>query len=334
VGRVTATCDRAHGPRTQPNSREFHNALMILKHLRTSFINSSCPSNREGFVGRPRGLRAVLFCLPVRSPDAPCSDVLLCRHGTSTAVDRLTIPSGALYSSEILNMTRSPQNGVSPRRTRAIQIVLVLILLVGTVWIVKSGMLGVLSHKDRLIGLLREDGWRGPLVCIGAQFVQVVIFIIPGEITQLAAGYVFGLWRGFLYSVVGILAGSAFNFYFARVVGRPVIERVVGPAVLVKVDRVLENAKGKSAMFLLFLLPGAPKDALSYGAGLTEMSLTEFLVVSTLGRAPAQLASILIGSHASQKNYGAMVATGVAVLLAGAGYYWYERRRRRASRQT
>jgi uncharacterized membrane protein YdjX (TVP38/TMEM64 family) len=215
---------------------------------------------------------------------------------------------------------------------RAIQILLVLLVLAGTVWMVKSGMLGVLSHKDRLIALLREDGWRGPLVCMGAQFAQVVIFIIPGEITQLAAGYVFGLWRGFLYSVLGILAGSAFNFYFARIVGRPALSRLVGPATLEKVDRVLENAKGKSAMFLLFLLPGAPKDALSYGAGLTEITLTEFLVVSTLGRAPALLASILIGSHASRQNYAAMIATGIAVILAGAGYYWYERRRGRNSR--
>lgn len=227
-------------------------------------------------------------------------------------------------------MNSSPQGGASPGRTRAIQILLVVLVLGGTVWIVQSGMLGILTHKDRLIALLREDGWRGPLVCMGAQFIQVVIFIIPGEITQLAAGYVFGLWRGFLYSVLGILAGSAFNFYFARIVGRPLLTRFVGPAMLEKVDRILENAKGKSAMFLLFLLPGAPKDALSYGAGLTEMSLTEFLVVSTLGRAPALLASILIGSHASQRNYGAMVATGVAVVLVGVGYYWYERRRGRS----
>jgi uncharacterized membrane protein YdjX (TVP38/TMEM64 family) len=230
-------------------------------------------------------------------------------------------------------MPRPLPNNSSSGRTRAIQILLILVVLAGTVWVVQSGMLGILSHKERLIALLREDGWRGPLICIGAQFAQVVIFIIPGEITQLAAGYAFGLWRGFLYSVVGILAGSAFNFYFARLVGRPVIERVVGPAMIEKVDRVLENAKGKSAMFLLFLLPGAPKDALSYGAGLTEIGLTEFLVVSMLGRAPALLASILIGSHASHGNYAAVVATVIAVVLASAGYYWYERRRARQLKQ-
>ena len=230
-------------------------------------------------------------------------------------------------------MTRPLPNNSSPGRTRAIQILLILLVLAGTVWVVQSGLLGILSHKDRLIALLREDGWRGPLICIGAQFAQVVIFIIPGEITQLAAGYAFGLWRGFLYSIVGILAGSAFNFYFARLVGRPMIERLVGPAMLEKIDRVLENAKGKSAMFLLFLLPGAPKDALSYGAGLTEIGLTEFLVVSMLGRAPALLASILIGSHASHGNYGAMLATLIAVLVVGAAFYWYERRRARTTQK-
>jgi uncharacterized membrane protein YdjX (TVP38/TMEM64 family) len=226
-------------------------------------------------------------------------------------------------------MSPASKVDVPSRWLRVVQIVLVVLLAAGSVWVVRSGMLGVLSHKEQLIALLREDGWRGPLVCVGVQFLQVVIFVIPGEITQLAAGYVFGWWRGFLYSVVGILAGSAFNFYFARVVGRPVIGRLLGRPMLERIDRLLENTRGKSAMFLLFLLPGTPKDALSYGAGMTEMSLVEFLVLSGTGRAPALLASILLGAHAAHRNYGAMLLTGAAVVLATAACYRYERRRSR-----
>jgi len=218
------------------------------------------------------------------------------------------------------------------QRGRALPIVLAVLLIGGSIWIWHSGILGVLWHKDRLIALLREDSWRGPLLCVGVQFLQVVIFVIPGEITQLAAGYVFGVWRGFLYSAAGILAGSAFNFYFARIVGRPTLARLVGPGLLEKLDRLLENAKGKSALFLLFLLPGTPKDALSYGAGFTEMTLREFMVLSGLGRTPALLASIMIGAHASRRNYGAMLMTGAAVIAAVAACYWYERRRSRRER--
>jgi uncharacterized membrane protein YdjX (TVP38/TMEM64 family) len=188
-----------------------------------------------------------------------------------------------------------------------------------------------LLSEDRLIGELREDGPKAPLLCIGAQFVQVVIFAIPGEITQLAAGYVFGLWRGFLYSAIGITLGSAFNFCFARVVGRPALERFISRKTLDKVDSLLNNAKGKSALFLLFLLPGAPKDVMCYGAGFTSMSTTEFVIISSLARAPALFASILIGAHASHRNYNAMVLTGVVLLVAIACFYLYERNRNRSN---
>src|SRR6516225_5809213 len=104
---------------------------------------------------------------------------------------------------------------------------LLLLVIGGGVWLWHAGFLDELLDEDRLIAALRKEGAAGPLLCIAAQFVQVVIFAIPGEITQLAAGYVYGAWRGFLYSIVGIMAGSAFNFYFARIVGRPTLERFI-----------------------------------------------------------------------------------------------------------
>jgi len=101
---------------------------------------------------------------------------------------------------------------------------LLVLVLAGDLCLWRAGFLEELSNRDRLVVALREDGVKGPLLCIAAQVVQVVIFAVPGEITQLAAGYVFGVWRGFLYSVVGIMVGSAFNFYFARILGRPTLE--------------------------------------------------------------------------------------------------------------
>ena len=193
------------------------------------------------------------------------------------------------------------------------------------------GLLHRLSSKDRLIADLRREGSNGPLLCIGIQFLQVVIFIIPGEITQFAAGYVFGVWRGFLYSLAGIMLGSAFNFYFARIVGRPVLERLIGQSTLDKVDHLMESARGKSATFLLFLIPGTPKDALCYGAGLSALGLWEFVVISGLGRSPALISSLILGSQLSKRNYAGMVITAAVTGLAVLGYYLYERRKTRAA---
>lgn len=203
------------------------------------------------------------------------------------------------------------------------------IALIGLIALWQSGVLRDLYDKDRLIVALRDGGVKGPLLCIAAQFIQVVIFIIPGEITQVAAGYVFGTWRGLLYSVTGILLGSGFNFYLARIVGRPTLEAFISPSTFKKVDRTLAKPKAKSAMFLLFLLPGAPKDALCYAAGLSQMGIVEFLVISGSGRLPALFASILIGSRAYQRDYLSLILIVILLVLAVTGYYLYERARNR-----
>lgn len=205
--------------------------------------------------------------------------------------------------------------------------ILLLLFVGGGAALWRSGLIQQLSNRQHLVEMLRSAGVKGPLLCIGVQAAQVVIFVIPGEITQFAAGYVFGVWMGFLYSVIGIAVGSAFNFWFARVVGRPTLERLIHRDTLAKVDRALNNAKGKSALFVLFLLPGMPKDAMSYAAGLSNINLMEFVVVTGLARSPALLASILLGSQAYRHDYRAMIITGAVVVLAILGYYLYERNR-------
>ncbi len=203
---------------------------------------------------------------------------------------------------------------------------LIALLVIGAALLWHTGVLHRISNRDHLIALLRGGGTTGALLCIAVQFLQVVIAVIPGEITSFAAGYVFGAWRGFLYSAIGVTLGSAFNFWFARVVGRPTLERLIGRDRLAKIDRSLAGAKSKSAMFLLFLLPGLPKDLLCYVAGLSSMSILEFVVLSGLARSPALLASVLIGAGVSRGDYRSLMAIALLALLAIGGYYWYHRR--------
>lgn len=187
-------------------------------------------------------------------------------------------------------------------------------------------LVGRLSDYGQLVETMRGDGLWSPLVCIGVQFLQVVIFVIPGEITQIAAGYVFGAWLGFVYSLVGIALGSMFDFWFARLVGRPVVERIMGRERLQRIDELLRSRKGRSALFVLFLIPGMPKDAMSYGAGLTQLGMGEFVVISGLARTPALLFSTLMGSQLYERDYSAMIITAVIGVVVAAGFYWYQRK--------
>lgn len=223
-------------------------------------------------------------------------------------------------------MAPDTQSNTTPGwKTWLLPAAFVAILLAGGGWLWSSGILHHLADRQRLIASLREGGPGGPLLCIAAQFIQVVIFFVPGEITQFAAGYVFGTWRGLAFSVVGILLGSAFDFYFARIVGRPALRQIIRQTTLERVDKLLNNARGKSAIFLLFLLPGAPKDAMCYGAGLSNIGPLEFIVISSLGRMPALLFSIHLGSQVSHGDFLSMALMIFLVVIAVAAYYLYER---------
>ena len=191
----------------------------------------------------------------------------------------------------------------------------------------QSGLIGRLSDYDELVKTMRASGVRGPLICIAVQIGQVIVFPIPGEVTQIAAGYVFGAWAGFLYSWIGIMIGSALAYTISRIVGRPVIQKIIGGKRLEKIDNALDTGKGRSALFLLFLVPGMPKDSLSFGVGLTDFRMGEFIVLSGLGRAPALLFSTMIGSQIQERDYTSIAITLVVAALVIGAAYLYEKKR-------
>jgi uncharacterized membrane protein YdjX (TVP38/TMEM64 family) len=126
----------------------------------------------------------------------------------------------------------------------------------------------------------------GPISFIGfifLQTLQVVAAPIPGEVTGLIGGFLYGPVLGLLFSTIGLTAGSLAAFLLSRMFGRPFVERFVKKETVAKYDYLLHH-KGAFLVFLLFLIPGTPKDFLCYILGLGHLSIREFLVISTVGR--------------------------------------------------
>ena len=166
------------------------------------------------------------------------------------------------------------------------------------------------------------DGWGAvaPLVFVGVQMAQVIVFAIPGEVVQIAGGYLFGGWTGIVLSMSGILLGSTAAFFLSRALGRPFVAAVVPPAQLERVEKLLEARSSRVVFFLLFLIPGIPKDILCYIAGLTPMSFLFFLGVSTVGRLPGIVGSSMIGGAARSSRWVALgILSVAAILLFAAG---------------
>lgn len=156
--------------------------------------------------------------------------------------------------------------------------------------------------KKRMMSFLDH---LGPLSFVGfifLQTLQVVAAPIPGEVTGFIGGYVYGPVLGILLSTIGLTIGSWGAFALSRIFGRPFVERFVKKETLDKYDYLLQH-KGAFLVFLLFLVPGMPKDLLCYVLGLGHLSTKEFLVISTLGRFLGTVLITLGGSFVRHHQY-------------------------------
>lgn len=171
------------------------------------------------------------------------------------------------------------------------------------------------EDPGRLSRELNSLGWKGVLVFLGLQTLQVVIAVIPGGVVQVAGGYIYGTWLGLLYSVIGIFLGSVIVFYAARLLGYPLVRMLVSPDNLKKFGFMINSSKSEIAMFILFLIPGMPKDVLTYMAGITPVKPLRFFTVSIAGRLPALLGSSVLGYSTQAGNYVAVILLSVASIV-------------------
>ncbi|MBR2541032.1 MAG: TVP38/TMEM64 family protein [Mogibacterium sp.] len=149
---------------------------------------------------------------------------------------------------------------------------------------------------------------------IGLQIFQVIVCIIPGQPIQFAASYIFGIVRGLLISLIGAVIGAAISFCLAKVLGRDFLYVLFDKDKLDDYQRKLNSGKGLMFVLLIYLLPGVPKDLVSYAAGISGMKLRPFLLVSTVGRTPGMMGSLLTGHFLGTRNYAAIAI--LAVLMA------------------
>ena len=177
----------------------------------------------------------------------------------------------------------------------------------------------------------RWGGWA-PIVFIGIQAMQVIIAPIPGDVTGLLGGFVFGQWPGFLYSTIGQTIGSLVAFWVGRRLGATFV-REMAPRAWRRMSSLVE-AEGAILCFIVYLIPGLPKDFGCYLFGVSPMGFWVFAVVSTLGRMPGTWILSAQGAKAAAGEYlELLLLTAILVAVALPLYYyrprivsWFQRR--------
>ena len=203
-------------------------------------------------------------------------------------------------------------------------VILLIYLYNSQLWTQAAKLQGLFQDRHQLKKVIKSFGPYSPLVFISFHILHAVIPPIPGEAIEFLGGYLFGVWVGMLYSMIGLIIGSWLSFSIARIFGRGVVKRFVSPGLRKKFDYLIGH-EGVILSFLLFLIPGFPKVALCYLLGLTPMRLGIFLIISTIGRIPGTLMATLQGAKAFDQQYVTVsILLGISALVILLFYIYHE----------
>jgi len=208
-------------------------------------------------------------------------------------------------------------------------IVLILLVAAGIFFFIHFDLYSFFSDRTRIIIFLESFGPVSVFVFIGIQILQVLVAPIPGEVSGFIGGYVYGISLGTLYSTIGLTIGSWLAFTLSRTLGLPFVEKVVSPKIINQYDHIMAH-QGPWVAFLLFLIPGFPKDALCYILGLSHIRIMTFLVISTAGRLLGTLMLSVQGSFLrNNQDTTFLIVTAVSIIIVALGYFlgkrWYKK---------
>lgn len=168
---------------------------------------------------------------------------------------------------------------------------------------------------------MEEFGIFAPVVFVALQVIQVVIAIIPGGPVPIIGGMLFGEFAALILCLVGFFLGTALVYYLVQWLGRPMVDRFVTEKHFQKFDFLMEGKRLEALVFLVFFLPGLPKDALTYLVSFnSKIKPMRLFILTTLGRTPATILTVYVGGNIWDGNFKAasiLILVMVALAILG-----------------
>ena len=168
-------------------------------------------------------------------------------------------------------------------------------------WPLLKPYYGLISDKEKISGIFRAAGDWAPIVYILLEVAQVLTMFWPVPL-EIAGGFLFGLPLGLVYSMIGLTTGGVLAFLLGRWLERTYLRRIIDPTKLQGFQKLMKR-EGALAAFIIYLVPGVPKDFVSYVLGFTTLSLKFFIVAVAIFRLPSTFLLTLQGVEAARGNY-------------------------------
>ena len=205
--------------------------------------------------------------------------------------------------------------------------ILVFILLCTVIFVrIGKPMITFASDPEKFRSTIADLGLSGKLIFIFMLILQTFVAVIPGEPLEICAGYAFGALNGTLLCILGEGLGSIIVFIFVRKFGVKAVEIFFDRDKLKSIKILNDPKRLNTLTFILFLIPGTPKDLLCYAAGLTSISFKVWLIISFVARIPSIVTSTIGGNALGTQNYTtAVIVFIITVIISVTGIIIYNK---------
>ena len=215
------------------------------------------------------------------------------------------------------------------KRKQAVALVclgLAVVVMVAIFWFVGRPMLQFVSQPDQFREWVDSHGLWGRVAFVGMMMFQVFVAIIPGEPLEIGAGYAFGVLEGTLLCVLATSLSGTLIFLIVKKFGMKFVTLFVSEEKIHSLKFLQNTRRLDLIAFLLFFIPGTPKDVLTYIAGLTPMRLSTWIFITTVARLPSVITSTVGGNALGTQEYlFAVIVFAATAVISGVGVLVYRK---------
>lgn len=184
----------------------------------------------------------------------------------------------------------------------------------------------LVKDTDRFKAWIEGFGIWGVIVFVAIRVLQTVVKFIPTEPIEIAAGLVWGWFGGFLLCLLGNIIGSIIILLMTRRIGTRILRLFRLESKMQSMRFLQDREKRNRILFIFYLVPGTPKDTMTYFAGLTDINMIEFMILSSIARIPAIVSSTICGAYLGANNFKvAAIVFIVSALLSIPGGIIYKK---------
>ncbi len=181
------------------------------------------------------------------------------------------------------------------------------LLVLGTVvltlyFTIGKQLYNMFSDNTKFLEWLNQFGRWDEVVFVGIRALQTVVKFIPAEPLEIGSGYAYGIWGGLFYCMLGTEIGSFIILFITKLFGMRAINLFVPQERIDKIKFLQNEKKLKTTLFFIYLIPGTPKDLITYFIGKTKIKISHFLIITGIARIPSIITSTWCGAALGEKN--------------------------------